>query len=426
MSRQFHPGFGSQQMNNGNADWGSFSSQPFSAFPSTPMPLPIPVGQNVGQNQAFGATYTDTPPYSSPNTAFRPATPKYIPSQLKGRDRWIIGGSIGGLVVILGILFIIGQTVLKSSTSVTLYQASIQNVTQYVGGGGIVCPQQQYVLSYPETEQAVDVLVKAGNTVVPNQPLIKLDATQINIQIKQASDDVAAAQAYLNAVSSGGSSGAIAQAQQQYAIAKNRYSALVSQTASLTLHNGNLVSPMSGVVTQINVNTGEVFASDVPLLTIMDESTVIVHVKVPLANLGQVHTGQTAIVTPSALPNVNLTGQVSSIIPQADPQTDTFEVWVSVQNPAANLLPGMSAFVRIQSSGRAVIVPRLAVLDSDRDSSVFVEHNQHVYLQHVHVSGRSADTIFVDAGLSGHDYVVLTGLYQLHDGQQVRVNGIEK
>ena len=422
MANQFHPGFGPHRVNNGSASWGGFTPQPFSSFP----PAPTPIGQNVSQSQVFGAVDTTTPPYSSPNGAFRPSTPAFSPPRSNRRNRWIISGAIGGLVVIVGILFIVTQVILKSSTSVTLYQANIQNVTQYVGGGGIVFPKQEFVLSYPETEQAVNVLVKAGDAVSPKQPLIKLDATQINIQIKQASDNVSAAQAYLNSVSSSGNSVAFAQAQQQYALAKNRYNALVSQAASLTLNNGNLISPMSGVVTEVNINPGEVFAADAPLLTIVDESTVIVHVKIPLANLGQVHVGQTAVVTPSALPNINLPGQVSSIVPQADPQTDTFEVWVSVQNPDANLLPGMSTFVRIQGSGQAIVVPRLAVLNPDRDSAVFVERNQHVYLQHVHVIGRSTDTLFIDAGLSDREYVVLTGLYQLHDSQQVRVIGIEK
>jgi RND family efflux transporter MFP subunit len=259
-----------------------------------------------------------------------------------------------------------------------------------------------------------------------NSPLIKLDPTQINIQIKQASDNLVAAKAYLNSVSAGGSTVAVAQAQQQYDLAKSRYDALVAQSSSLTVNRGNLVATMVGVVTEVNVNSGEVFAANAPLLTIMDESTVIVHVKVPLASLGKVHVGQSAEVTPSALPNVNLKGQVRSIIPQADPQTDTFEVWVEVPNPDNKLLPGMSAFVRIQSSGVAVAVPRLAVMNPDRDSSVFVVHNGHAFLEHVHVVGRSVDTVYIDSGLSARDEVVLVGLSKLHNGQRVHVVSVEK
>jgi RND family efflux transporter MFP subunit len=339
--------------------------------------------------------------------------------------RLLILVSAGVLLALLGAVLFVTLFALKSSPSVTLYQVGVQNVTQDVGGGGIVFPYQQIVMSYPEVEQAVKVLVQAGDTVAVNQPLIQLDTSQLDTQIQQASDEVSAAQAYLDSVSSSGSAVAIAQAQQQYTLAKSKYNALVAQASSLTLNHGNLVAPLAGVVTEVDIDSGEVFAANAPLLTIMDESTVIVHVKVPLADLGQVHVGEPAEVTPSSLPNVDMTGQVASIIPQADPQTDTFEVWVTVSNPDGKLLPGMSAFVRIHSTGQAFVVPRLAVLNPDRDSAVFVVRNQRAYLQHVHVVGRTTNALYIDAGLSEHDDVVLIGQDRLQDNEPIHVARVE-
>lgn len=346
-------------------------------------------------------------------------------SYSRWRNPWVIIGSGTGLVVVCGILVFLWIAA-RAVPSVTLYQVSTQNVTQYVGGGGIVFPRQQLDLSYPVAERVVSVLVKAGDHVTPNQPLLQLDPSQLNAQISQAASDLAAAQAYLNTVSTSGNALAIAQAQQAYNLAKNKYNTLVAEASSSLLHNGNLISPLRGVVTTVDINPGEVFAADTPLLTIMDESTVIVHVKVPLANLGQVHTGEAAIVTPSALPDESFRGTVSSIIPQADPQTDTFEVWVNVVNTDGALLPGMSTFVRIQNPTRAMIVPRLAVLNPDSASIVFVEQNGHAYVRQVHVAGRSANLIYIDAGLSPGEVVVLVGLNTLRDGQAVHVTRIEK
>ena len=138
------------------------------------------------------------------------------------------------------------------------------------------------------------------------------------------------------------------------------------------------------------------------------------------------HLGQPATVTPSALPNLDFHGTVSSIVPKADPQTDTFEVWVQVVNPDGTLLPGMSAFVRIQIGSKTLVLPRLAVLNPDREANVFVVRNDHAYLQHVHIVGRSVDTIFVDAGVSAGDKVVLVGLDKLQNGQRVHVTHTER
>jgi RND family efflux transporter MFP subunit len=301
-----------------------------------------------------------------------------------------------------------------------------QDATPYISGGGVVFPRQQLSLSYPLPEKALAVFVKAGDEVAPNQPLLKLDPTQLNAQAKQLADDVAAARAYLTSVSANGSASAIALAQQQYALAKSKYNAFVAGSSPLLLHNGNLISPMRGVVTTVNISPGEAFAANMPLLIIMDESVVIVHVKVPLANLSQVHTGMQAIATPSALPDLNFKGTISAIVPQADPQTDTFEVWVSIENSSKTLLPGMSVFVRIQSTGRALVVPRPGILHPDKNPVAFVVRDQHAYLQQVHVAGEVRDELLVDAGLTRGDNIVLVGQYQLRDGQAIRVQSVEK
>ena len=336
------------------------------------------------------------------------------------------------VVIVLGTLFVIAAVVfavwkLNASTvpDVTLYKVGTQKISLDVGGGGLVYPYQQLDVSYPVAERVINVLVKAGDHVVPNQSLIQLDPSQLNVQIKQASDDMGAARAYLDAVSSSGTSVNVAQAQQQYNLAVNRYNALVAQASSPLLHNGNLISPMSGVVTTVAVNPGEVFAADTSLLTIMDESTVIVRVKVPLANLDLIHPGQQATVTPSALPSTSMRGKVSAIIPQADPQTDTFEVWVNVVNTNGELLPGMSAFAHIQTPGKALALPRLAVLNLDYAPAVFIVHNQRAHLQPVHVIGRSVETVFINRGLAPGDQVVLVGVDSVQEGQIVHVTGVE-
>ncbi len=385
-----------------------------SLFPQGPVP---------GQRQPLSSS-------SSQGTA-GPARP----SGRKKLAAIIISGiCLAALLGIIGFAWLLA----KGTPDVTVYQVGVHDVNQYVGGGGIIFPRRQVAVSYPATERVVSVHVKAGDRVSVNQPLIKLDSSQLNTQIKQASDDLDAAQAYLNSIVASGKALQIAQAQQAYNVAKSKYNALVAEATSPLHNKGNLISPMNGIVTAVNISPGEVFPANTVLITIMDESTMIVHVKVPLANLTQVHIGQAAVVTSSALPDLNFNGTVSTIIsqasPQADPQAspqagsqiDTFEVWINVANSDRKLLPGMSAFVRTQSaSQRYFVLPRLAVLNPDRESVVFVVRNQHAYLQHVHIVGRSINSIFVDSGLSAGDKVVLVGIDKLQNGQKVHVTGVE-
>lgn len=339
--------------------------------------------------------------------------------------------TITALLLITLLLGALGYTfwyIFLAVQPVTVYQVSKQQtVSQSIGGGGLAYAHQQLDMSFPVAERVIDVMVKAGDHVKQNQPLIKLDPTQLNAQVTLASNNVAAAQAYLNSVSNSSPYNpvTVAQAQQALDVAKNHYDALVAQASSPTLNNGNLISPVNGVVTVVNINPGEVFNANSILLTIMDLSTVTVHAKISLANLQQVKVGSLAQVTPSALPNLMLKGTVTSIIPQADPQTDTFEVWVNVPNAQQALLPGMSAFVRIQGQQSAFVVPRLAVLNPDRESSVFVVRNSHVYMQSIHVAGNAPNVFFVDNGLSANDTIILLPLNKMHDGRAVHITNVE-
>jgi multidrug efflux system membrane fusion protein len=212
--------------------------------------------------------------------------------------------------------------------------------------------------------------------------------------------------------------------QSQLQLAQSQLSQLQSQQGNL--QGGNLTASINGVVTQINVNAGETVSANTPLLTIMDESNVIVHAKIPLANMGQVKLQQTATVSASAVSNLTVNGKVTQVVPEADPQTDTFEVWVTIPNTTGALLAGMSAFVNIQSTASSLAVPRVAVLNQDSNPQVFVVGaDNRAHLQSVHVSGRSADFIYVDSGLTVGQEVVVQGLDTLLDNQQIKVNSVE-
>jgi RND family efflux transporter MFP subunit len=348
------------------------------------------------------------------------------------KTRFLTGHTLRKVGIVLGILIVltlVGKTLytLLAVQNITAFQVGARKaVPLYIGGGGIVYPRQQISVSYAAAGLVTNVIVKVGDQVQAGQPLIALDQSQVNAQISLAANVVAAAQAYLNSVSSAVPSNpvTVANAQQQLQLAQNKYNALTSQSAN-ALHNGNLVAPAPGIVSAINVTPGQNFAAQAVLLKLIDPSTVTVHAQIPLENLTQVHNGMSATVNPSALPDKSLTGTVTAVVPQANPQTDTFEAYIQIANQQQALLPGMSAFVRIRSQMNAFVVPRLAVLNPDRESAVFLIRNDHVSIKHVHVIGRSDNSIYIDDGLSPNNLIVLLPLNRMREGQHVNVIHLE-
>jgi membrane fusion protein (multidrug efflux system) len=332
--------------------------------------------------------------------------------------------ALTGLLLALSLL-LTGLLINASAAGVVLYRASSQSYSQSLAGEGIIYPHRQLALSLPFAGRVQTLLVKVGDRVKARQALLTLDPVQLALQLKQASDELAASNAYLNAVLSTGNAATIAQARQRYELAKSKYEMLVARSSSPLLRAGQLLSPMDGLVTALSVEAGQNFVANAPLLTVSDQSRLIVHVAMPLGDLGKIHVGQVALVNPSAFPDLTVKGQVLTVIPQADPQTDTFEVWVEVPNANGQLLPGMSAFVRIESSGKAIMLPRLAVLAVDQAPLVFVVRQNRAHLRPVHVAARAPQEVFVDAGLAPGELVVLIGLADLQDGEMVHVMRIE-
>lgn len=191
------------------------------------------------------------------------------------------------ILTVLGVIVGVTWMNTKAAADVMLFRVNQAHTTQYINGSGIVFPHQRFDLSYPETDQVLEVLVTAGDQVMPNQALIRLS------------------------------------------------------------QHGLLVSPIRGTVTAVNINAGEIFAANALLLTVMDETSAVIHAQLPLTTFGQVATGSKAEVTTSMWPGKTFPGTISSIIPQADAQTDTFEVWITIDSQKEVLLPGMKVSVRI-------------------------------------------------------------------------------
>jgi cobalt-zinc-cadmium efflux system membrane fusion protein len=124
----------------------------------------------------------------------------------------------------------------------------------------------------------------------------------------------------------------------------------------------NITAPSAGVVTERGANVGVNVDTGTKLFTIVDLSTVWVVGALYEKDFSRVRVGSTATVTTSAYPGLKLSGRVSYIDPQVNPDTRTAGVRVEVANPRQELRLGMYADIEIgTASGSVVTIPRSAV-----------------------------------------------------------------
>ena len=154
-------------------------------------------------------------------------------------------------------------------------------------------------------------------------------------------------------------------------------------SAEEDLRNSTIVSPMDGLVLSRDVEVGDAVSSILILgsqatlvMTLGDVSEVYVKGKVDEADISKVYMGQRARIVVESLKDKKFEGKVTKISPMGVEKDNvtTFEVKVSIQNPAGELKANMTANAEIimEEKHNVLQLPEAAVV-YDKDRHTFVE-----------------------------------------------------
>jgi len=161
--------------------------------------------------------------------------------------------------------------------------------------------------------------------------------------------------------------GARAQVQVAEAQAKNS-EALVRQRkaqvaqARVDLNRTAIRSPVDGIVVKRSVDTGQTVAASLqaPELFIIARNLTDMQVETSIdeADVGRLRVGQKASFTVDAFPGRNFEGEVMQVRKAAQVVSNvvTYTVIVSAANPQLNLLPGMTANVRVVTAQKDAVL----------------------------------------------------------------------
>jgi RND family efflux transporter MFP subunit len=179
---------------------------------------------------------------------------------------------------------------------------------------------------------------------------------------------------------------------------------------TLTLH-----APVSGVVMEKNVLRGQAFESGSSLYLIADLSEVWVNAEIFAQDAPVVREGMPAEVTVEGLPGRTLTGLIEYVYPTVRDRSRSMRARISLENPRAQLKPGMYATVRLAAElGELLTVPTSAVLQTGERAVTFVDMGDGSLMpQEVELGLRGADLVQVISGLEPGQRVVTSAQYLL-------------
>jgi len=307
---------------------------------------------------------------------------------------------------------------------------------------GEVQPRYVTPLSFRVAGKIVERTVRTGDTVKPGQLLARVDPSDFDKNLasaraqrdaaqhryqfarQQLERDTAQMQANLIARAQfeqtqdayASADAARAQAQQQFALARNqrRYTELVATHA--------------GTITAENADTGQNVQAGQPVYELAWAGGVDVVCDLPENVIAGLRAGDAAQVALPALPGRRYAARVRELAAAADPQSRTWRAKLTLEQPDAAVRFGMSANVTLaagppsaQASAAVFTIPATALFhDGDAPALWIVRADDVLELRRIAVARYGARTVTVSAGLADGERIVLQGVHTVSAGEKVR------
>jgi membrane fusion protein, multidrug efflux system len=305
-----------------------------------------------------------------------------------------------------------------------------------------------------------EVRVQTGDAVRAGQPLVLVDARDLDAGYRQAEaarqEAVSAQSEVEQAVASAKANLELAKttfermsilyrsksiSDQEYdeasakiKVAQAGYDAVVSKRAQIaarfdqaeeavraarvTRSYAELTAPFAGTVTERRVEPGNLATPGAPLLTIEQAGAYRLEVPVEEALLAAIRTGQ-SITVKFDFQNDAVEGTVVEIVPSVDSASRTFLVKIGLP-VVAHLRSGVFGRAQFSRGARTVLaVPQGAVSEFGQVESVLVAEDGHARSRLITTGHKSQDRVEVLSGLRAGDRIIYPHPARLADGARV-------
>ncbi|MBB5703202.1 RND family efflux transporter MFP subunit [Ochrobactrum daejeonense] len=350
-----------------------------------------------------------------------------------------------GCVVVLGAVVALGacgkkdeqQAEAETVRSVLYTVVEPKPVTQ-TGFAGTIEPRYSTDLAFRVLGRVVDRPVQVGDLVGKDQMVAMLDPSNLDLAVQSARADLASAEAqYANASASEErqrillKGNNVSQADYDSAKQANDSAQAELQKAQAGLRKAQdqrsyavLRPDFDGVVSATDVEVGQVVAAGQTVMTVARPDIREAVVDIPDSMTQYFDPGTPFNVQLQADPDVAGKGTVREVAPQADAQTRTRRVRISLDNPPEAFRLGATIrAAMVLPEQKVVTLPIQALLDENGRTSIWIidPQKQTVSLHDVQVTDRRGNS-FVAGGVDIGSYVAIAGVHELKEGQKVRLN----
>lgn len=199
------------------------------------------------------------------------------------------------------------------------------------------------------------------------------------------------------------------------------------KTAQLNLDYCHIIAPFDGVVTQRNVDVGDLVQADATsatyMFTVMRSDVVRIQLYVPQSEAIGLAPGVDAVFRVPEVPDRTFPGKVTRTADALQPGTRTLLTEIDIPNPDGALSPGMYGTVELQIPRKtpAVMVSSDAIIFNSNGLHVAVVKNGIAHLRRIDIARDFGTEVEVRNGLRLGDQVILNPPVDLIEGAKVRI-----
>ena len=199
----------------------------------------------------------------------------------------------------------------------------------------------------------------------------------------------------------------------------------MTAVAKKSLDDCRLYAPRDGVIASRNVEAGSSAAPGVTAFKLVSIEKVHVKISVPENEIGKIVEGQPARVEIPALDNAVFSGKIDMKGVAANAISHTYEAKIGINNPKAQLMPGMvcKVFLTDDAGSAEIIVPNQTIqIAPDGRRYVWLAVNDVAKRQFVKPGGLNDNGIVIAEGLSAGDNLIVEGFRKVSEGMRVAVS----
>ena len=363
----------------------------------------------------------------------------------------------------------------SAAVTVTAAAAVEQPITRFIRVSGTLTAQEEADVAAEIAGRIVATPVERGTAVNTDAELVRIAATEVDAQAKEAQANAAQIEARLG-LADGGSfeiekvpevanakaSSGIAKnefdraktlfdgkllsraeydqkwmqleaSERQLDVARNsaaqQYQALQAAKARVILAQKALAdtvvkAPFTGAVGERFVSVGDYVTKGTKVATVMRINPLRVELTVPEQYVSVVAPGRAVMFEVDAYPGESFKGSVRYVSPSVTASTRALMIEAVVPNDAGRLKPGFFAVARIEEAGehKAILAPSSAVRTTAGTARVFVINADRVEERIVTTGQVVGNLVEIASGLKAGERVAVSGVDQLVDGVRVTVN----